>query len=128
MHTKPIHTDIKTFSCLIACTLCSIRLPTVLSPGQLGQHAERPGLGRPGPGVPVLGVLDQTLLAVTQGQAMGHHLGLDLSSPARPKQRIMSKYSCTQAVLPDWARPISVARLVGKSDPIWQHRLKTLDH
>lgn len=36
---------------------------TVLGAGQLGQDTEGSGLGVAGPGVPVLGVLDQSLLA-----------------------------------------------------------------
>ena len=80
MNPELKHTDVKTYSPLSTPT----PVPTVLSPGQLGQHAERPGLGRPGPGVPVLGVFNQTLLAgVAQGQAVGD-LGLDLSPPTRP--------------------------------------------
>lgn len=53
-------------------TPCMVRIPcasilkprlTVLGAGQLGQDTEGAGLGVAGPGVPVLCVLDQSLLA-----------------------------------------------------------------
>lgn len=47
----------------IPCTLTLRSRLTVLSAGQLGQDTEGAGLGGAGPGVPVLRVLDQPLLA-----------------------------------------------------------------
>lgn len=53
---------------------------TVFSAGELGQDAERAGLGEASPGVPVLRVLDQALLAGVAQVTLGLQVNLPVES------------------------------------------------
>lgn len=53
---------------------------TVLGAGELGQHAEGAGLGGAAPGVPVLRVLDQALLAGVAQVTLGLQVNLPAES------------------------------------------------
>ena len=59
---------------------------TILSAGELGQDTEGAGLGGAGSRVPVLCVLNQTLLAGVTGWGHVVHLRLQTSFPVQPDQ------------------------------------------